>query len=626
MLKSCDVVTRASAGGRFLRIQEADTPPIREGGLPTPPTPDAQPHRTHADTIQEGQDTTVTAAETTAEIATEQLTIVREDGTPPQTGEDTQMTTTQVEQSLATPSPISRPVESGLPGPWPSGGPERPGAEGQAAGAAPLAQIREAQVRLECAHHLRERLAAADLPEPVKAKLQRTWDPFGAGALGTQRWDSGQAYVRALESALDAEVDMLAALRRATGWTTPADSDPAGQGGDSSLSTQHSSLVQGLGAARPDVGLDGASRGRAAVQVALDRLFGVRESEDDADLTLLRRAGVRAPRWTGLREAYAQITGDAGVTGLVQPALSIVREANEVTTTVLNYALLNSMTKRLVQDYEGQPQDWRRFCVVRAIKDFKSQDRIRLFDFASLSTVAEGAAYTNLAWDDAKEAYTPAKKGNMVVVTREAILNDDLDSIRKIPTKLAVAAGITMNEFVYGLFTTNPAMADTTKVFDDGVQTSHGNRGTTALSSSSLQAAITAMMKQTNSAGKRLNLRPRYLLVPPDLLFTALAIVNSTLVPGSANNDANLLKGAVEPISVAQFTDVTDWYLIADPALVESIEIGFVGGRESPDLLLQDAPATGAVFTNDQISYRIRWEFGGGWLDYRGAFWAQVAG
>ena len=77
---------------------------------------------------------------------------------------------------------------------------------------------------------------------------------------------------------------------------------------------------------------------------------------------------------------------------------------------------------------------------------------------------------------------------------------------------------------------------------------------------------------------------------------------------------------------MAQFTDVTDWYLICDPALVESVEIGFVGGREEPELLMQDAPSQGSVFTNDQISFKVRWEFGGGWVDYRGAFWSQVAG
>jgi hypothetical protein len=77
---------------------------------------------------------------------------------------------------------------------------------------------------------------------------------------------------------------------------------------------------------------------------------------------------------------------------------------------------------------------------------------------------------------------------------------------------------------------------------------------------------------------------------------------------------------AGELISVAQFTDVNNWYLVCDPAQVESIEIGFVGVREVP-VLLQDAPLSGLVFTNHRISYKVRWEFGGGWLDYRGAHW-----
>ncbi len=287
---------------------------------------------------------------------------------------------------------------------------------------------------------------------------------------------------------------------------------------------------------------------------------------------------------------------------------------------------MNSLTKRLVRDYRGQTQDWRRFCSVVPLKDFRSQDRIRLNDFSALSTVAEGAAYTNLAWDDAREVYAPAKRGNLVVVTREAILNDDINTIRRIPFKLARAAGITINEFVFGLFTSNPIMANGDKVFDDGVQNTHLNRGTTALSYAALKVVWTAMLKQTDTAGKRLNLRPRYLLVPPDLMLTAAEIVQSALAPGGNNNDKNVLQGALEPISVAQFTDATDYYLICDPGEIESIEVGFVNGREEPELLLQDSPLAGQVFTNDQMSFKVRWEFGGGWVDYRGAFWAQVAG
>src|SRR5688500_6819142 len=178
------------------------------------------------------------------------------------------------------------------------------------------------------------------------------------------------------------------------------------------------------------------------------------------------------------------------------------------------------MSKRLVRDYRGQEQAWRKFCAVTPLSNFKSQDRVRLHDFSSLSTVAEGAAYTHLAWDDSREAYAPTKRGNLVVVTREAIMNDSINAIRRIPAKLTRAAGITINEYVFGLFASNPFMADGTKVFDDGVQVAHANRGTTAQSYAALKAAVTSMLKQTDTAGKRLNLMPRYLLLPADLLLT----------------------------------------------------------------------------------------------------------
>jgi hypothetical protein len=64
--------------------------------------------------------------------------------------------------------------------------------------------------------------------------------------------------------------------------------------------------------------------------------------------------------------------------------------------------------------------------------------------------------------------------------------------------------------------------------------------------------------------------------------------------------------------------------VLADRAQIESIELGFLGGREEPELLLQEQPTTGAVFTNDQISWKVRHVFGGAWLDYRGAYGAIV--
>ena len=448
--------------------------------------------------------------------------------------------------------------------------------------------IREREV-YACRNLLVARLAATGLAGPVQAKLRK-------------RFDGDVFTAEALEGAIGEEAEMLAGLAQLGHW---------GGGG----------LVTGQGAAR--VASSPAAFQREVVQLAWDRLLGVTEAVE-APLLL---QGVRVPDWRSIREAYVQTTGDAGVSGFLRPELSIAREANEVTTTILNEVVLNSLTKKLIQDYRGQPQDWRRFCVVSAVNDFKRQDRISLQDFAALSIVAEGGAYTNLAWGDSRETYTPSKRGNLVVITREVILNDDIHAVRQIPQKLAISAGITINEFVYTtLIAGNPTMADGTKVYDDGVQTSHGNRGTAALSSSALTNAIAAMLKQTNSAGKRVGVRPRFLLVPPDLWATANVLVGSTLVPGSANNDVNVLRGLLEPIVVPQFTDVNDYYLFADAQVMPTIELGFVQGKEVPELLLQDQPVDGQVFTNDQISYKIRHEYSGAFLGYQGTFWGNVAG
>ena len=561
VLKSCDVVTRASAGGEFLAIEESaaagsrgrQRPDARTAGRLLLPAPETA-HRNAANSRGGNEVNAQTA--------------VADPGTP---------TERHVGHSA----------------------------------------VREAAEQLACARILYDRLAAARLPEPVKQKLRRFFElPLEPESEGNGRpyWQTREAFASDLDSAIVQEIEALDALRQ-------YDSAPAGG--------PLRGLVSGHGAARTEImGHDGVSRGMVALQTAWDRLFGVRESEQArARLEQLGLAATSAvPRWTSLREAYVQTTGDSLVSGVYQPQLALVREANEVTTSTLSQVVLNSMTKRLVQDYAGQPQAWRRFCTLSSVRDFKAQDRVKTHDFASLATVSEGATYQNLSWDDRKESYTPAKRGNLVVVTRETILNDDLEAVRKIPTRLAVSAGITMNEYVYTtLITTNPTMADGKKVFDGGSQTSHANRGTSALSGASVQAGILAMLKQTNEANKRIGQHPRFLLVPPDLLFTAKIVVGSPLTPGGSNNDVNPLHNQLEVIAVPQFTDTNDWYLLTDPAVLPTIELGFVGGQETPELLLQDAPTDGQVFTNDQISFKVRWEFGGGWLDYRGAYIGEVA-
>ncbi|HLX58760.1 MAG TPA: Mu-like prophage major head subunit gpT family protein [Ktedonobacteraceae bacterium] len=356
------------------------------------------------------------------------------------------------------------------------------------------------------------------------------------------------------------------------------------------------------------------------IQAAFDRMF-------ELDIDIARLGNIRA--FGSIREAYARVTGDASVAGFsdrstlgsirVSESAPIMRVTEADTTTAsFSYLLGTSMNKRLLKDYQAWPAEWQRLVTIAPIKDFKQQVRVRLGAFGSLSTVAEDTAYSSISLTDTAATYVPTKRGNLVTVSRETIVNDDLFAIKQIPTKLAVAAAYTLAEFVYSFLSANPNIYDGSALFTSGAP--HGNLGAAALSTAAMQAGVMAMREQTNFAGKRLGLRPSFLVVPAELEFTAMVVTKSAGVPGSNNNDINPMLGYVVPIVSPQLSSTTQWFFAADPKVIDTIEIGFVGGQVNPALFIQDQPLFGLNFTQDVISYKIRHEYGGAVMDYRGLY------
>ena len=78
--------------------------------------------------------------------------------------------------------------------------------------------------------------------------------------------------------------------------------------------------------------------------------------------------------------------------------------------------------------------------------------------------------------------------------------------------------------------------------------------------------------------------------------------------------------GYCEVIVAPQIASTTEWMAIADPRVIDTIEIGFVGGQMNPQLFIQDQPLFGNNFVNDVITYKVRHEYGGAVVDYRGFY------
>jgi hypothetical protein len=217
------------------------------------------------------------------------------------------------------------------------------------------------------------------------------------------------------------------------------------------------------------------------------------------------------------------------------------------------------------------------------------------------------------------------KRGNFIGVTLETLMRDKIGLIRQIPEKLASAWYNTQSDLVANVFTINgvtgPVLGTTGALFNNtalGTPGGHVNLLTTAIGHSQFSVVRTAMSKQTDQplgAGRKLLLRPKYVLVPVDLEVTALTVRNSELVPdadfdagavGSGAQSLNHFRNSFEVIVVPQWTDVNDWAAVADPLIAPAIHLIYPRGQRAPQIFSAEGETSGAMFTNDELRFKAR--------------------
>jgi len=378
-------------------------------------------------------------------------------------------------------------------------------------------------------------------------------------------------------------------------------------------------------------------------QIALDKTFGLTHEvkfERDAKgliKVVQGEALANIPAFSGIREAYTTFTGDPGVTGKTFDK----RITADFETSGFPAALAATLNRLLLKDYGAVNYHWQDLVTsVTAPADFRTQERVRVGYFDDIDTVLEGAPYTEIdPFTDEKITYAVTKRGNIATVTRETIINDDVGLISKIVGRLGRSAARTLAKFVWGFATAGATTAggavydpDTTRWF----HASHGgNTCATALSVTIatsvglLNAADLVFFNQAEGDSiEKLGLVGPYLLVVPkalhaiaisinraeyqDAIFTANPWYKRFDGPNGELN-ANIFANPLE-------TDVDRWYLFDISGNVDIIEIGFLQGRQAPEIMLADSPTVGAMFTNDQLIYKVRHEYSGDLLDYRGGY------
>lgn len=279
--------------------------------------------------------------------------------------------------------------------------------------------------------------------------------------------------------------------------------------------------------------------------------------------------------------------------------------------------LANVANKAMLIGYEEAPETFPLITRTGTLTDFKPMKRVDLGLFDNLAEVPEGAEYTYGSVSDRGELITLATYGKLFSISRQAVINDDLDAFSRIPARMGRAAKRTVGNLVWAIITGNPALSDTVALF----HADHGNLAGSGAAPgvATLSAGKTAMAVQKDpdeKAATGLNIRPKYLIVPFAHGDTANVLVASEFDPGKTQRTPNPHRSTLEVVTDARLdaNSSTAWYLSADPNTVDTLEVAYLDGNQEPYMEQREG------WNVDGAEMKVRLDAAAAPLDFRGLY------
>lgn len=277
--------------------------------------------------------------------------------------------------------------------------------------------------------------------------------------------------------------------------------------------------------------------------------------------------------------------------------------------------LENTLHKTLLRGYSLQELTWRRWCAVGSLSDFRPHNRFALGSFSNLLPVNEHGEYQNgVLGDGEKETISAKRKGRILSVTPELIINDDLGALTRAATALGQAANRTVEQAVYALLASNPVMGDGIALF----HADHGNLAASGAvpSITAFEAVKLGMRKQKDPSGND------FLDIMPAIWLGGDAHGGKARVANDAQYDNEVDAFEVPNRSRGMFRAVVDspritgneWYAFADPNVDAVIEVAFLEGQQNPVITQEED------FRTSGLSWKVEHHYGVGAVGWRGAY------
>ncbi|MBF0178175.1 MAG: peptidase U37 [Magnetococcales bacterium] len=279
--------------------------------------------------------------------------------------------------------------------------------------------------------------------------------------------------------------------------------------------------------------------------------------------------------------------------------------------------LANVANKTLRTAYEAAPRTFQPFCRQVTASDFKAMSRVQLGEAPALDKVNEGGEYKRGPLGEGKESYRVETYGKIISISRQVLVNDDLNAFTRIPQLFGVAAANLESDVVWGIITANPNMGDGIALF----HASHKNLAASGatISVATLGTARKSMGTQTGVDGQTIiNVRPAFIIVPAALEVTAEQLLAVNMVPAKSTDvvpqSLRTLTVIAEPRLDAAVNGDKAWYMSANPGQIDTIEYAYLEGQNGVYI------ETRVGFDVDGVEIKARLDFGAKAIDWRGMY------
>lgn len=324
--------------------------------------------------------------------------------------------------------------------------------------------------------------------------------------------------------------------------------------------------------------------GDKVVEAALCLQGGLPRPESHYDARTLEAAD-KARKTVSLGETLVRAAKTNGYTGsekISSGTLPVILQAAFATHSIANL-LEAAVNKFLLAGFNAVEAAWREVSAVRSVADFKAINMYRLNGSFKFAKVGNAGELKNAQASDTKRSLAADTYGITTSLTRQDIINDDLNALSLIPQRIGRGAALSLNEVIWAEF------LNSNSTYYQAVTPAAGN----ALQYSSLETAVTTFRRLSDPDGNPLGIQPRILLVPPELepkavqLMTQSALIASSLGSTSSKTvepSANAFQGRYRIVTSNYLTSTSTWWLMADAADLPAMDVVFLNGQQVPTI------------------------------------------